>query len=300
LILHKQKSDLVFNETKDDICIVTCHFNFIGWQTPVRNLQRFLRNCKKENIQVYGAEAYLNKPVTEKERNWIQVKATNKNICFQKEALLNLVIRNLPKNYTKIIVCDHDIFFERVDWIQECSIALEYFDFIQPFSTCVWTGLDGLELGRRESFFKTLVAATGHPGFSVGFKRSSFEKIYFYPYCIVGGGDTIFAGSVTGSIQSAKLKFKRFFNDYKIAGSNEWYRLATSQNFIHGYINGTIYHEHHGSKKERKYNERGKILKNLNFSNVFINNEGLVEIKDEEKETRDKIYEYLATRNEDS
>jgi hypothetical protein len=300
LIKVSPKSNFVFKPTDNDTCVVTCHFNFIGWKTPVRNLNRFLRDFKRQGIEVYGAEAYLKNPVTVGRKNWIQIKATERNICFQKEALLNIVIRNLPDNYTKIIVCDHDIFFERKDWFQEASKALDYYDFIQPFSTCVWTGLSGEELGRKESFFKVGSASWGHPGFSIGFKRSAFSKSEFYPFCIVGGGDTIIAGSVTGNIKSAKYKFKRFFDDYKILGSNEWFKKVRSQNFLYGYIDGTIYHEYHGSKKDRKYEGRGLILKNIEFENIFINESGLVEFGTKSEKTMKEVYEYLKSRNEDS
>lgn len=300
MIKVRPKSSFVFKPTANDTCVVTCHFNFIGWKTPVRNLNRFLRDFKRQGIDVYGAEAYLNKPETEGNRNWIQVKATEKNICFQKEALLNIVIRNLPDNFTKIIVCDHDIFFERKDWFDAAKQALEYYDFIQPFSECVWTGKKGEELGRKESFFKVNSAKWGHPGFSIGFKRSSFARVEFYPFCIVGGGDTIITGSVLGNIEAAKDKFKRFFDDYKILGSNEWYKKVRSEDFKCGYIDGVIYHEYHGSKKDRRYQGRGLILKNLDFRDVYLNRDGLVEFGINSDKTRREVHEYLRSRNEDS
>ena len=94
----------VTNSVTGDTCVITCHFNWVGFKSPVRNLNRFLLECKREEIPVFGAEAYLDKPVTKDFPNWIHVKATNKNICFQKEALLNLVVKNLPKKYTKVII----------------------------------------------------------------------------------------------------------------------------------------------------------------------------------------------------
>lgn len=298
--VQTKKSQFVFSKSSSDICIVTCHFNFMGWNTPVRNLNRFLRNCKKDNIPVYGAEAYLKEPETKDNNNWIKIKATERNICFQKEALLNIVIRNLPPNFKKIIVCDHDIFFEDRGWLEKASVALEYFDFIQPFSRCAWTNERGNIVGEKDSFFKTPNPISGHPGFAVGFKRESFEKVWFYPYCIVGGGDTILAGSVINKTESLGVKFKSFFNDYKIQRSNEWYKNVVSQNFLYGYVDGRIFHEYHGSRKNRRYLSRGKILTDFNFANVFINNNGLVEIDESEKETISKIYKYFQSRNEDS
>lgn len=300
MIKHAVKSLYNFAPSKDNICIVTCHFNFIGWNAPARNLERFVRQIKKENITLFGAEAYLDKPATKDYENWIQVKATNKNICFQKEALLNLIISKLPPNFTKIIVCDHDIWFENNNWIESAERHLEFYDFIQPFSTCIWKGKDGKEIGRKSSFLKTGNPRTGHPGFCIGFKRSSFERIEFYPFCIVGGGDTIFAASVSGNAKTAKLKFKDFFQSYKIAGSVEWYNKASSANFACGYTDGFIFHEHHGSQSNRRYMTRNQIIKHFDFSNVFINQNGLVEFKDEADKTRKEIYQYLEERNEDS
>lgn len=272
----------------------------MGWNTPVRNLERFLRQNRKDGIPVFGAEAYLNKPTTLGYDNWIQIKATNKNICFQKEALLNLVIKNLPSNFKKIIVCDHDIWFEKKDWIEDASRHLDYYDFIQPFSTCIWTGKDGKEVTRKASFLKEHNSIIGHPGFAIGFRRSSFEKIWFYPYCIVGGGDTIFAGSIIRKASSAPLRFKTFFDAYSVAGSNEWYRNVINQDFLCGFTNGVVYHEHHGERKKRKYQGRNNIVKNFDFSNIFINENGLVEFNENSQKTMLEIYNYLLERNEDS
>ena len=66
-----------------DICVVTTHFNFANFKAPVRNLFRFVAQCKKDKIPCYGIELYLNEPETKGLDNWIQIKGTNKNICFQ-------------------------------------------------------------------------------------------------------------------------------------------------------------------------------------------------------------------------
>lgn len=292
-------SDAKLIDPTQDTCVVSCHFNFIGWKSPVRNFNRFIRQCVRDEIPLFGAEAYLDKP--ESPQDWIHVKAEERNICFQKESLLNIAIKNLPPNFTKIIVCDHDIFFERKDWFQEASKLLDQYDFVQPFSHCSWTGPKGEVLYSKYGIFYGYDPlykreVPGHPGFAIGFTRKAFSQMGgLYPFCIVGGGDVLLARSIVGNWQYSRKKFRALFNSHGAA--REWFERTAKNRFTHQFIHGHVFHEFHGRRQNRDYVNRNHIVLRLNRDNIFIGENGLVEISDEV--TLGKIKNYLKNRNED-
>jgi len=273
-----------------DICVVTTHFNFANFKAPVRNLFRFVAQCKKDKIPCYGIELYLNEPETKNLDNWIQIKGTNKNICFQKEALLSILIKKLPAHFTKVVVVDHDIFFERANWLEATSEALNTNDVVQPYSVAVWNGPDGKELFKKQSFFKS--KELGHPGFAIAAKRKVFTELGFYPFCILGGGDIIFAASVSGRIEIVRKKLSTFYSSHNFTS---WINKAKQFKYLCTYIDGFIYHEYHGSIKDRRYIQRNDIVKSIPFESLSIEN-GLVSING----STNKILNYFISRNEDS
>ena len=283
----------VASNSTGDTCVITCHFNWANFKTPVRNLNRFLLECKKDNIPVFGAEAYLDKPTTLNIPNWIHIKATNKNICFQKEALLTIVLNNLPKKYTKIIICDHDIFFEDKDWFNKTSDALNRYDVVQPYKTAVWRGPDGFELFRKRSFLSN-IAEGGHPGFTIACRRNVFEEVGLYPYCVIGGGDIIFAATVSGQFKESSARNKIYYKSHNFTTS-EWYKKAERKKYNCSFIDGIIYHEFHGSIKDRRYNSRNDLIRKIDNKNIRIGDNGLVEINQ-----NINLLQYFKDRNEDS
>lgn len=282
----------VTNSVTGDTCVITCHFNWAGFKSPVRNLNRFLLECKREEIPVFGAEAYLDKPVTKDFPNWIHVKATNKNICFQKEALLNLVVKNLPKKYTKVIICDHDVWFENKNWFSDTSKALDRNDVVQPYKTAIWRGSDGFELHRKRSFLSSPEEG-GHPGFAIACRRKVLEETGFYPYCILGGGDIIFAATVSGQFRKSSERNKTYYKSHDFLNS-EWFKIASERKYSCGFVEGVLYHEFHGAIKDRQYNTRNSIVKKVNPSNISISKNGLVEINQSIN-----LLPYFKNRNED-
>lgn len=295
MITHTVRSKNYFKPTSGDLCIVTCHFNYANYNTPVRNFRRFLRLYRK--YPIYGVELFMEgiPPITKDNPNWIHLKASSRHFCFQKEALLNICINNLPKNFTKVVVVDPDVYFENENWFNDVNEKLNEFDFVQPFSTCTWTGIRGEEILSKQSFFKDK-NHVGHPGFAMAFRRESFNKIKFFPFCIVGGGDIIFAAAVSKQVDKIRHSLRTYYESHKFHLS-EWLNNALSYDFNCSYIDGIIYHEYHGSKTDRAYKDRNEIIRNIDVNKLTLDANGLVEL---DKNLSNKIYSYFKSRNEDS
>ena len=119
-----------------------------------------------------------------------------------------------------------------------------------------------------------------------------------YQDAILGSGDNIIALSIIN-------KGLKAINESSTDGYKESileYQKNSSKLRL-GYIPGIINHYFHGSKVNRKYNERWQILLKHNFDpkiHITTNNQGII-IPTQlcPQEMLDEIMEYFKERNED-
>lgn len=270
-----------------DLAIVTCHFNWHGFSNPKRNLHRFLR--QNAHLPVYGIELSL---TTEFETsgmpNWTQIQVGYQNVCFQKEALINKLVKEIvPSSFTKIAWIDADVFFTNRDWYKEASIALDYVKVIQLFDTAVWTNRQGREFER----FPALAvngpienAWTGHPGFALAANRELWDHGGLFAKAPVGNGDTVFLYTLfkkkLPSVTKDGIFFSSLDSEYDSPEYLAW--QESINNYVNGsigYISGECIHEWHGDKHNRKYGERKKFLEGKTEKDIFINNQGILEFR---------------------
>ena len=337
---------------RSDLAVITCHYNWYNYNRPKYNLNRFLRQMEAMSIPVYGAEASLDGDfVTKDNNNWVHVKVKECNICWQKEALLNLAETIVPKQYTKIAWIDHDLFFTNLNWYNDTSKALDEFNLVQLFEDAYLTDIKGNVERHAYSFFsarglnlqyikhkklscwvdndmnvvevvkplnyipnppvtkenkdqekiingikcKPLYKMVYHVGFAYAANRSLWSKgIKLFPYFFLGSGDIAIALAVFNC--SVKL-----YNDQFLQGHKEWvYAFYKYVNSKYSFIKGSVYHEYHGSRKNRNYDTRHTLVSKHNF--VFENSlhlqDNLLVIKDAPEFSED-IKKYFKDRNED-
>lgn len=291
-----------------DLAIVSCFFNWCNYNSPVRNLNRFIRQISSTKVPLFGIELSLtNNFETSGISGWKQIKVNNNNICFQKEALINLCVKSLPKRFTKIAWIDSDVWFDSNDWHVRLSSALDHVKIIQPFRKCYWTNEKGIAFKESNSFLCDPITDNkwrGHPGYAMAAQRSFFEKIGLFPYCAIGNGDTTFALSVySGSSNIDKYAIRGIS---KNEVSNKFITWADSvKQYVgesYGVIDGNCYHEHHGSMDNRNYWLRyEKYIKDFHFeTDIKLNEKGILEFTDNfSQESRDKVFQYFKDRKED-
>lgn len=293
-----------------DLAVVSCYFNWCNYKTPARNLNRFIRQCKALGIPLFGIELSLTDNFqTAGIRGWRQFKVDSKNICFQKEALINLCVSKLPCNFTKVAWIDCDVFFDSLDWYKRLSTALDYKKIVQPFRSCSWTDQRGVVYKTASSFFLDPASHNtnwrGHPGYAMACTREYFTKIGLFPYCAIGNGDTIFAAAVVNGTQEvSKYETKGVMPDGKISKQFLQWREVTCKFFDNDYgiIDGIVYHEHHGTIKNRNYwNRYEKYMAEYNFEqDIKLDRRGILEFTESfSQEQRDGLLEYFKNRRED-
>lgn len=290
-----------------DLAVVTCHWNFAGYNRPVLNLLRFLREMDYQGIPVYGVELYMagTDPLMERNPRWHCFEIGDENILWQKESVLNWIARQVPPHIGCIAAIDADVHFENPNWAKHSVAALERTPVIQPFSVAVWGGENG-----RPEMTRTCAAQHGltkewktHPGFAWAFRREFFEEVGFYPWAVTGAGDTATATGVLGIEMFSATELAIGHLNIASGIYRKWAEKAArfmGRNRA-GWIDGCVWHEWHGSRQDRRYLHRHHIMRSIDAAR-HVGEEGngiLVWTKEAPKEIREQVREYFHSRRED-
>lgn len=199
---------------------------------------------------------------------------TNTEPLWHKENALNVGINTLlPKNWKAVAWIDADLEFESTTWATDTLKILNgTADIVQLFSHCNDMNENTDAMSIFQSFghqyvHKKKYDLNGnginfwHPGFAWACTKKAYDKMGgLYENGILGSGDHIMTYSY---IKNSKLSIHKdshikYFDD--IAN----FELKT-KNLRIGYTPGIIKHHFHGSKVNRKYTERWKVLVKHNY-----------------------------------
>jgi hypothetical protein len=103
------------------LAIVTCHFNPAGYPRLAENY-RIFRDALG-GLPLFTAEASFDGTFISD--GPVRIEATEANILWQKERLLNLVVEALPAKYDRVAWLDADVVFRRPDWYEVASKLLD-------------------------------------------------------------------------------------------------------------------------------------------------------------------------------
>jgi len=266
----------------------------------------------EENVKLYVVElTYGNQKyyVTDP-KNKCHLQLNAQIPLWHKENMINIGARKLlPKGWKAMAWIDADIEFESPGWAMDTLKILNGCrDIIQPFSHAIDMDKHTDAMNIFPSFgFQYMKGKRNmdsginmwHPGFAWACTRKAYEKMGgIYDVSILGSGDRNMALSFLGiGLESLN---ENTTDDYKkslVEFQNKAYNLRL------GYTPGVIRHYFHGSKKNRKYEERWKILVKYAFSPVLHltqNNDGLnIPTENCPKGMLSEILDYFAVRNED-
>jgi len=306
---------------RNDMAVITCHFNWPGYKRPIANLNRFIRYMESKQIPVYGVELSLHGNfVTEGNENWLRIKCTDNNILFQKECLLNLAEKLVPDEYTKIAWFDCDVFLDNDTWYDETSFALDNHQLVQVFENAYWTTETGTVAKEAPAMCKYPPVPdswSGHPGFGIAANRSMWAPNIggLYPYCPLGHGDTTFLYTIfetpfqentnigiglnNNSGYAPFHSWKKHIIDWaagKLPGSGE----GAGQKKLVSYVKGNCFHEWHGDIFNRSYVDRAFLMTWYNpEKHIYINEQGILELHNVPDTWLKMIQKYFMDRRED-
>ena len=231
---------------------------------------------------------------------------------WHKENMINIGVQKLlPPNWKAFAWIDADIEFENTNWALDALKVLNGSkDIIQLFSSCLDMDNQEYIMSSFSSFGynhtkgkKFGINNNGnnlwHPGFAWAITRTAYNKIgHLFEYSILGSGDHNMAlcllghglisinGGVTDEYKTVIIEFQDKIKNLRL-----------------GYIPGVIRHYFHGSKVNRRYSERWKILVKHNYNpllHIKKDENGLIiPTKSCPIELLEDIMTYFKERNED-
>lgn len=307
---RKEDGTVEINKTLQDMAVVSVFYNWAGFSSPIKNLNNFIRHMDANNIPLYGVELSLNgKFITEKYPNWIKIKVSKENICFQKEACINLLEKFIPEKYTKIAWIDCDIFFKNKNWYNEASEKLSSYKVIQLFSKELFTNRLGYEINSIPCLLSVGGPNTevesrkylGTPGAALAARRDLWKKGGgLFPFSFMGGGDSVFMYTLYNNTSDKNVNrasgYQKKFKLYL-----DWSEKV--RKYVNGscsWIDGDIVHSWHGDRENRQYTSRHDISDNINWQKTLcLDERGIIHLKGLPNSTYAEIYMYFKNRNED-
>ena len=240
----------------------------------------------------------------------LQLRA--KDVLWNKENLLNIgVKRLLPDDWKAVALVDCDIDFDNPHFaIDTLKVLNGCKDIIQLHSHVIDLGEDNNPINIFSSFGyqvihgkKYSVLNIGwnffHCGYNVAMTRKAYDKIGgLYEFSILGAGDfSLFLCLIDKGIDSlhedVSEGYKNTIREYQ----------DKCKGLKLGYISGVIRHYYHGSKKNRRYGDRYKILVRHQYDpykHLTRNSDNLLIPTTEcPKQLLNDIFNYFTERKED-
>ena len=277
-------------------------------------LKEFVKRIEEEeeNVELFIVEMIYKDQkfiITDKKnKNHLQLKTEIP--IWHKENMVNLGVKYLlPKGWKAFAWIDADIDFETHSWAMDTLKILNGSkDVVQLFSHCIDMDRQGNNLNIFNSFgysfekkkkYTTKGIDYWHPGYAWAITRKAYEKLGgLYDKGVLGSGDNIMALSFINKCQTMNNPdYSEEYNNSML----EYQKKASKLRL--GYTPGLIRHHYHGSKLNRRYTERWKILMKHNYSPVehltYDNIGILIPTKNFSEEFKEDIMNYFKERKED-
>jgi hypothetical protein len=217
---------------------------------------------------------------------------------WQKEALINRAISDLPDRIKYVAWVDHDLIFANKNWISDSlemlstgTLAVQCFENFRYMNSAY----------KVEKTLPGVVFGGTQPGGAWFAKRSFINTIGgLLDNNIVGGGDQAFAAVITGRDKY----LDRHRHEFK-ENNRQWINTArmVANGAKWGFAKGDVYHLFHGEFKNRQYRSRDQILIDSRFdpeTMIRTNADGLLEWTDATPEKlKNNVRAFFENRRED-
>lgn len=298
--------------------MITSFFNPAEYDSKKRNFDQFIGPIRDGGLNWMLAECAFGDAPFCFEASLKVFRVRSRSVLWQKERLLNHVVRQLPASCTKIAWVDADVLFTNPDWAVETSLALEQFPLVQPYSEVirlpprtrvyrgegrVWPSFAARRSENPSSLYAGKFDAHGHTGFAWAARRELLLEPGLYDACIAGGGDHFMAHAAAGDWSTTCALRVTGGRSALYRHASGWARRWHSavQREI-GWVDGTLLHLWHGDFEHRQYNLRGHELTELGFDparDLRIGKNGCWEWATHDPALRQWAVDYFAARHED-
>jgi len=295
----------------NNFAVITCFFSYRKNPYMLERYEEFKDSLKRQGADLYTVElSALNGEHFIKDAFW---KIRTDTVLWHKEALLNALVRKLPKEVQKIAWLDSDIVVEEDEWVKQAKKMLNYYQVLELGDVhTIYLDHDGKEKEVKHTNGYAYYHRKGdwnnmgryHPGFGWMANRDFFTKVGLYEYDIIGGGDGVMMRSFgeEGAFDKEKNTWKRHqYMKYcpSILPHLESYtRKAfdyTQGNM--GFVPTNVIHKFHGERANRGYTTRMRLLKGIDVDrDLKKDKNGIFEWKD--CNYNDRFNEFFMIKND--
>jgi hypothetical protein len=272
--------------------VITSYFNGKGDERRLRCFRKFAQALRRQRVKLCVVEVGATLPVDACDLISLHVRLCPEDTeIWCKEALLNIALKRLPPECSKVCWMDADIEFRDPRWANKCSELLNTHRVVQPHTAFVFMeeGEEPEPKVDERRYHPSFVAEAKrrnqginrrpinfhkfHPGHAWAARRADLDAVGgFFPWCILGHGDIVMATGFYGhratmlhlwDRKSVLGVYTKHWSPALKLRAQRW--QAEAQKVFQGNIGApdtpTIaFHHWHGSAESRKYGERGKLL----------------------------------------
>ena len=253
------------------LIVITSYFNPCGFERRRTNYDRFAQGLASQGVELWTIELSFDGrfELPEGPRRF-RVRGASRNLMWQKERLLTILLEQLPRDVDKVAWVDCDVVFENQDWARVTSEVLERVVVAQLFDEVVFLGPDyAPSVWGRSATQRGVIASNvwkfgdAHPGFAWAARRSLLDRHGFVSDQIGGSGDAVMAIAWMGAFDHGQLSR---YGDEMRRVILEWAKPVYEevQGRV-GYVPGRIRHLWHGSYDDRRYDDRLRALRAAGF-----------------------------------
>lgn len=312
-----------------DMYVVTMISNSARFKSRYLLYNKFAEMMKDSGATLITIELAIgDRPfaITERDNiHHIQLRTIDE--LWHKENALNIAIAyvaQLDPSAKYIAWIDADVLPMRPvrEWIEETIHQLQIYQFVQMFETAIDLGPDHQIIGEPQigfmaryiqggckppnhnGFWKDYYSkGSGHPGYAHAANISALSAVGgLIDYSILGASDRMQCLGLVGAMEQAfdtrsKAYVQKLLEWQKRC--DRWIKKDV------GYVSGSIFHFWHGSKKDRGYQSRWKILDSNDYdpsTDIKYDHQGLLQLETHDERQirlRDQIRAYFRQRNED-
>jgi hypothetical protein len=300
---------------------ITCYFNPVRYRRKLANYRLFRDHLAVPLVTVeLGFDGAFDLEAGDAD---VLVRVSGGDVLWQKERLLNLAAGALPDSCDAVAWVDCDVIFEGPRWPEAVARALERASLVHLFH-------ERHNLPRDARFDR--LASWSAPATSISFAhklatgaaraddmrdndsqlvsgstaglawaspRAIIDRHKLYDACILGGADRVMLASALGHF--GVVRDGQWMNHQRHHHYLEWarpYREAVRGAVAS--IPGRLFHLWHGALRDRRYQERFRILERFDpYRDVALDAGGAWRWSSEKPELHQAVREYFAGRKED-
>jgi hypothetical protein len=308
----------------DKLHVIAVISNPVRYVSRYELYKKFVEHCATQPlVELHTVElAFGRRPfeITDASNpNHIQLRTYEE--IWHKENMINLAVQRLPADWKYVAWIDADVEFQRKDWAAETMQQLQHYMVVQMFQQAIDLGPYGEAFAMHQGFAWSYVSGKPkperrkpggysyphwHPGYAWAMRREAWDALGgLYDVSILGSGDHLMAWAMIG--QGMDWLPTTMSDGYRKSLDDWQTRCDRLLNRDIGYVNGTLVHFFHGKKRDRKYQDRWKILSDAQFDpfvDIKRDWQGLYSLDMDGSarmnKLRDDLRGYFRARNEDS